>query len=90
LLLASQLRRAWNGVREMAGLGSDVTPRTLKHSCATLMLQNGVSTWNVAGLLGTSEAVIRKVYGHHAVAHLRDAADVWSRRTRMIAIGGKR
>jgi len=87
--VASQLRRAWNGAREMAGLGRDVTPHTLKHSCATLMLQNGVSTWNVAGLLGTSEAVIRKVYGHHTIGHLRDAADVWSRRPRMIASGGK-
>lgn len=86
---ASQLRRAWNGAREMAGLGSDVTPHTLKHSCATLMLQNGVSTWNVAGLLGTSEAVIRKVYGHHAISHLREAADVWSRRPRIIASRGK-
>jgi integrase len=88
--IASQLRRAWNGAREMAEFGPDVTPHTLKHSCATLMLQNGVSTWNVAGLLGTSEAVIRKVYGHHAVAHLRDAADVWSRRPKLIASGGKR
>jgi integrase len=78
--ISSQLRRAWTGARKMAGLGSDVTPHVLKHSCATLMLQNGVSTWNVAGLLGTSEAVIRKVYGHHAVEHLRDAADVWSKR----------
>jgi site-specific recombinase XerD len=64
----------------MAGLGLEVTPHVLKHSCATLMLQNGVSTWNVAGLLGTSEAVIRKVYGHHALEHLRGAADVWSKR----------
>jgi integrase len=87
--IASQLRRAWNGARTMAGLEPDVTPHTLKHSCATLMLQSGVSTWNVAGLLGTSEAVIRKVYGHHAVGHLREAADVWSRRPKMIASGGK-
>jgi integrase len=79
--IASQLRRAWTGARGMAGLGPDVTPHTLKHSCATLMLQNGVSTWNVAGLLGTSEAMIRKVYGHHALGHLRDAADVWSKRS---------
>ena len=79
--IASQLRRAWTSARELAGLRADVTPHTLKHTCATLMLQNGVSTWTVAGLLGTSEAVICKVYGHHAVEHLRSAADhVWSRR----------
>jgi integrase len=84
----SQLRRAWNGAREMAGLGPEVTPHTLKHTCATLMLQNGVSTWNASGLLSTSEAMIRKVYGHHALGHLRDATDVWSRRS-IIAAGKK-
>ena len=78
--IASQLRRAWNGAREMAGLGPEVTPHVLKHTCATLMLQNCVSTWDVAGVLGTSEAVIRKTYGHHSVEHLRRAVDVWSRR----------
>ena len=78
--IASQLRRAWAGARAMAGLGSDVTPHVLKHTCATLMLQNRVSTWDVAGVLGTSEAVIRKTYGHHSVEHLRTAVDVWSKR----------
>jgi integrase len=79
--IASQLRRAWASAREMAGLGSDVTPHVLRHTCATLMLQNKVSTWDVAGVLGTSEAVIRKTYGHHSVEHLRRAVDVWSKRT---------
>jgi len=89
--IASQLRRAWNGARAMAGLGPDVTPHTLRHSCATLMLQHGVTPWSVAGLLGTSEEVIRRVYGHHAVHHLRDAADdVWSRRPKMIAAGRRK
>ena len=61
-------------------LGPEVTPHVLKHTCATLMLQNRVSTWDVAGVLGTSEAVIRKTYGHHAVEHLRRAVDIWSKR----------
>lgn len=78
--LASQLRRAWAGAREMAGLGPEVTPHVLKHTCATLMLQNRISTWDVAGVLGTSEAVIRKTYGHHSVEHLRRAVGVWSKR----------
>jgi integrase len=78
--ITSQLRRAWNGAREMAGLGTDVTPHVLKHTCATQMLQAGISTWDVAGVLGTSEAVIRKTYGHHSVEHLRRAVRVWSRR----------
>lgn len=45
--LASQLPRAWGGAREMAGLGPEVTPHVLKHTCATLMLQNRISTWTL-------------------------------------------
>jgi integrase len=78
--ITSQLRRAWNGARQMAGLGPEITPHVLKHSSATLMLQGGVSTWDVAGVLSTSEAVIRKTYGHHSVEHLRRAASIWSKR----------
>lgn len=63
----------------MAGQ-ADVTPHLLKHTCATLLLQTGVSTWDVAGVLGTSEQVIRNVYGHHAMGHLRKAVSVWSKR----------
>ena len=76
----SQLRRAWAGARTAAGLGPEVTPHVLRHTCATLMLQRGISTWDVAGVLGTSEAVISKTYGHHSVEHLRGAVSVWSRR----------
>ena len=88
--IASQLRRAWTGSRAMAGLGADVTPHVLKHTCATLMLQNRVSTWDVAGVLGTSEAVIRNTYGHHSVEHLRSAVDVWSKSTCKASGGGFR
>src|SRR5262245_17129594 len=42
--IASQLRRAWNGARAVAGLGADVVPHVLRHSCAALMLKNRVST----------------------------------------------
>jgi integrase len=62
------------------GLGPDILPHTLRHTCATWMLQRGVSIFDVAGVLGTSEAVIRKTYGHHAQDHLRAAVDVFSKR----------
>jgi len=76
--IASQLRRAWGGARKLAGLGADCTPHVLRHSCATLLLQNGVSTWRVARLLGTSEQVIQRTYGHHCIEDLREAVGVWS------------
>jgi integrase len=73
-------RRGFETARELAGLGSDILPHTLRHTCATWMLQRGVSIFDVAGVLGTSEAVIRKTYGHHAQDRLRAAVDVFSKR----------
>ena len=88
--IASKLRRSWAGAREMAGLLADVTPHVLKHTCATLMLQAGVSTWDVAGVLGTSEDIIRQTYGHHSVEHLRRAVGIWSQRATPPKRGGFR
>jgi integrase len=78
--IRSQERRAWRTARELAGLGPDVTPHVLRHTCATMLLQLGVSVYDVAGVLGTSENIIRRTYGHHAHDHLRQAVAVFSRR----------
>jgi len=45
-----------------------------------MLLQLGVSVYDVAGVLGASEDVIRRTYGHHAHDHLRQAVAVFSRR----------
>lgn len=80
--IASQERRAWRTARDLAGLGPEVTPHILRHSCATMLLQFGVSVYDVAGVLGTTEDVIRRTYGHHAQDHLRQAVAAFSRRRR--------
>ena len=80
--LESQERRAWATARDLAGLNADVTPHVLRHTCATMLLQLGVSVYDVAGVLGASEEVIRRTYGHHAQDHLRHAVAAFSRRTR--------
>lgn len=56
-----------------AGLGADVTPHTLRHSRATHLKRAGVSSWEVAGALGMSEAMVERVYGHHDPHHLERA-----------------
>jgi integrase len=76
----SKERRAWRTARELAGLGPDVTPHVLRHTCATMLLQLGVTVYDVAGVLGASEDVIRRTYGHHAHDHLRHAVAAFSRR----------
>lgn len=58
-------RRAWQRVTAEAGLGHDVTPHVLRHTCATWGLQGGVEAWDVAGLTGMSLKTLERVYGHH-------------------------
>lgn len=52
-----------------------VTPHTLRHTCATLMAQAGVSMWQIAGMLGDTLATVEKNYAHHHPDFLRDAAN---------------
>ena len=89
LPITSQERRAWRRARELAGIGEDVTPHILRHTCATWLLQRGVSIYDVAGVLGCSEAVVRKTYGHHAKDHLRGAVDAFSKATLRQWIGNE-
>lgn len=63
------LYREFMAVVRAANL-ADVTPHTLRHTRATHLLQDGVSIWDVAGLLGDTVATVQRVYGHHSVGHL--------------------
>jgi integrase len=78
--ITGKLRRSWHSARKLAGLGPDVLPRILRHTCATWLLQEGESFHDVAGVLGTSEDVIRDTYGHHAHDGLRRTVEAFSRR----------
>ncbi|MGZ2421222.1 tyrosine-type recombinase/integrase [Rhizobium laguerreae] len=71
--LIAKERKGFARARELAGLSEDVTPHVLKHTCITWMMQRGVPIWEVAGFSGTSENIIRKVYGHHHPDHLNAA-----------------
>ena len=80
-------RQSWGTAREIAGLGPEVVPHVLKHTCATWLLQGrperripGASLQDVAGILGTTEAVVSHTYGHHAQTHLLRVLGAFSRR----------
>ena len=77
-LIAKQ-RRAWHVARRRAGLDKSVTPHVLRHTCATWLLQKRITTWEVAGFLGTSEKVIRDTYGHHSPDFLNNAKRAFSK-----------
>ena len=71
--LIAKERKGFTRARQLAGLGEEVTPHILKHTCITWMMQRGDPIWEVAGFSGTSEQMIRKVYGHHHPDHLSAA-----------------
>jgi integrase len=57
-----------------------VTGYTLRHTAASWMIQRGASASKVAGVLGTSAAMIERHYGHLAPDHLRDEVAILGRR----------
>lgn len=77
-----RLRRAWTTARLAAGLGEEVTPHILRHTFATWAVREGVSFGMVALALGTTERIVRDVYGHHAPEHMRGVVEAVSARRR--------
>lgn len=61
----AKMKRAWAKVVKEAGLGPDVTPHVLRHTCASWLLWEGKSIWDVAGVIGADASTVERVYGHH-------------------------
>lgn len=78
-------RTAWELVRATAGLGPDVTPHVLRHTCASWALAGGMSIWDVAALLGASVSVIEETYGHHSPMFQEAVSAAFQRR-----VGGRK
>ena len=65
---SSRVQDVWNEVRKIAGFGDDVVRHTLRHTCATLLLADGVPEAEVAALLGIT---IENLLTHYAQVHPR-------------------
>jgi integrase len=59
------VRKAFAAAARSAGLGTDVTPHILRHTCATWLMQRGVNLWDAAGFLGMTVQQLERAYGHH-------------------------
>jgi integrase len=64
----------------LAGLDAGVTAYTLRHTCASWLVAEGVSTRKIADFLGTSEPMILKHYGHLAPDYQVEAANAIGRK----------
>lgn len=72
----TKLRHSFEAARKRSGLGDDVVPYTLRHSCATWLAQEGVPLWQIAGWLGHSLEKTTELYSHHHPDHLAAARKV--------------
>ncbi len=57
-----------------------VTPHTLKHTCATWLMQSGKDVFKISDFLATSVPTLLKHYGHHNPDHQSEIADAISAR----------
>lgn len=57
------IRKTFDRLKTKAGI-TDCSPITLRHTCASILVSSGVSTFIVAGILGNTPAMIEKTYGH--------------------------
>ena len=65
---------AWNrgGVWTVVkGLGGTASPHTMRHSCATHMVEGGADLRTVQTLLGHADIATTEVYTHLAIGHLK-------------------
>jgi integrase len=69
------VRKGFEAAVKAAGLGADVTPHILRHTCATWLMQKGVDLWDAAGFLGMTVQQLETTYGHHHPEFQREAAE---------------
>ena len=66
-------QRVWQLVRAASvGVGRNVSPHMLRHSCATHMVENGADLRTVQTILGHSDISTTQVYTHLALDRLKN------------------
>jgi integrase len=68
------VKKSFRNARTRAGLDKLVIPHTLRHTCATWLMQAGVSQWDAAGFLGMTMEVLDRVYSHPSSPEFQRAA----------------
>ncbi len=78
---AANVRRAFKAACEAAGIGRDWTPRELRHTFVSLMSEGGMSTEEIARLVGhASTAVTERIYRKELRPVLQGGAEAMDRR----------
>ena len=72
------VKTSWSRIRRDAGIGEDVTLHILRHTFASLCINEGRTLWEVSKLLTHSSVQITERYAHLAPSTLQDAANAAS------------
>ena len=67
--LAGRIRRGFAALVSDAGLDGEITPHWMRHTCATWLMEAGVSSWDASAYTGMSPTMLEKNYGHHRPDH---------------------
>jgi site-specific recombinase XerD len=60
---AANVRRSFRCITKAAGLGTNWTPRELRHSFVSIMSDNGVTTEQIADLVGHRTTIVTQKVG---------------------------
>src|SRR5581483_341298 len=74
-LSLSTVQRALKVAARRAGITKTISPRTLRHSFATHLMEQGTSTRIIQVLLGHSQVRTTEIYTHVTPAHARSPLD---------------
>lgn len=79
------IKKGFASACQRAGL-HDVIPHTLRHTCATWLMQKGTDPWQASGFLSMSMETLQRVYGHHHPEYQRQAAQNVGRRPQNVRV----
>lgn len=83
----ARIIKAHNAVVVDAGVATDVTPHTWRHTAATWLMQRNADLWEASEFLGMTPEVLLRVYGHHRTDRLKTvhrAIDKRDRREKVV------